>query len=135
MQWVLSYYPGIIGYARVHVGTKASTTFPFVAYPMQTSYLLNSASSDQYQGLAILNPNTSSATVTVQALDGTGAVLATATVSMKAGELSLKLLTERFGTAIPEHSLLRISSSVPIVAISLAGTTNLSSLRAIPALW
>jgi hypothetical protein len=135
MQWVLSYYPGIIGYARVHVGTKASTTFPFVAYPMQTLYLPNSAASDQYQGVAILNPNTSSATVTVQALDTTGAVLATATASMKTGELSLKLLTERFSTAIPEHSILRISSSIPVVAVSLAGTTSLSSLRAIPALW
>jgi hypothetical protein len=135
MQWVLSYYPGIVGYARVHVGTKASTAFPFVAYPMQTLYLLNSASSDQYQGLAIMNPNNSAATVTVQVLDTTGSVLATSTASMKAGELSSKLLTERFGTAIPEHSIIRISSSVPVVAVSLAGSTNLSSLRAIPALW
>jgi hypothetical protein len=135
MQWVLSYYPGLIGYARVHVGSIASTTFPLTAYAVSTSYELNTAGSGQYQGLAVLNPNGSVATVTVQAIDSNGTALATATVSLKPGQFSTKLLSELFGAAVPEHSILRVSSSEPVVSISLSGSNSLSSLRAIPVLW
>jgi hypothetical protein len=40
-----------------------------------------------------------------------------------------------FGSSVPEHSTVRVSGSVPVVSISLSGSTNLSSLRAIPVLW
>ncbi len=128
-------YPAITGYERLRSGQAASTVIPFAIYPMTDSAVLNSGTSTgMYQGVALLNPSSATATVTLQALSNTGSLLGTATVNLAAGQISSKQISEYFSVSIPEGSVIRVSSSVPIVTTSITGSMSGDTLRSTPGL-
>jgi hypothetical protein len=128
-------YPAISGFVRIRSGQTAATPIPFAVYPMTDSSVLNSGtSSATYQGIALLNPGSSGATVALTALNNAGMVLGTATVNLAAGQISSKQISEYFMVAIPEGSVIRVSSSTPIVTTSITGSISGDTLRSTPGL-
>ena len=130
-----TYYPAISGHARIRSSQSGSTVLPLSAYPQTESSILNSGSlPSQYQGIAIVNPTTAQATVTLQAIGSTGTLLATATVNLGPGQISSRLISEYFTITIPESSVIRVSSTAPIVTTSITGSLNGDTLRSTPGL-
>lgn len=130
-----TFYPAISGHARIRGGQSASTVIPLSGYPQSDSSILESGvSSGFFQGIALVNPNNGTVAVTLQALSSTGAVLLTATVNLAAGQISSRLVTEYFSAAIPEHSVIRVTSALPIVVTSVTGSSSGNLLRAAPGL-
>jgi hypothetical protein len=128
------FYPDITGYARIQSGQGGSTIVAISNYPLQDAFLLNSGSpAGKFQGIAIVNPNNSAVNVTLQALSSNGTVVSTATLSLRASEISSKLLNEYFTANIPEGSIVRVTGSLPVIATSITGTTSGETLRSIPA--
>jgi hypothetical protein len=127
------YYPPITGHARIRSGQSSSTVLALSAYPQTESSILNAGTAGaQYEGIALVNTSTSAATVTLQALNASGSLLGTATVNIGAGQTSAKLLSEYFSVSIPEGSVIRVTSTAPIMTTSVTGTTSGDVLRSSP---
>jgi hypothetical protein len=130
-----TFYPAVSGYARIRAGQASSTIIPISGYPHTESAILASGvAAGQFQGIALVNPNSSAVTVTMQALADTGGLLNTVTIDLAAGQISSRLIGEYFSAAIPEGSVIRISSTAPIVATSITGSLNGDMLRSSPGL-
>lgn len=126
--WTFS--PAIGGHARIR-SQSGSTGVPISVYPQTDASILESGvSSNQFQGIAIVNPNSTAVTIMLQALNSAGAVLGTTTVNLDAGQISSKLVSEYFPVAIPEHSVIRVTSSAPVVTTSVTGSLSGDVLRA-----
>jgi hypothetical protein len=130
-----TFHPAISGHARIRLGQSSSTVLPISGYPHSDSSILASGvAAGQFQGIALVNPTSDAVTVTMHALTTTGVSLGTATVSLAGGQISSKLIGEYFSVAIPERSVIRITSTAPIIATSITGSLNGDMLRATPAL-
>jgi hypothetical protein len=129
------FYPDITGHARIRTAQGGSTVVAISNYALQDAFLLNSGNSaGKFQGIAIVNPNSTAVNITLQALSANGTVANTATFSLRAGEISSKLLSEHFTGNVAEGSVVRVTGSAPIIATSVTGSIGGESLRAIPAL-
>lgn len=130
-----TFYPGITGHARIRSAQGGSTTIPVSTDSLAGSSILTAGTTaGQFQGIALVNPGTSNATVTLEALNPSGTVVSIATVSLASGQITSKQVTEYFSVSIPARSVIRVSSSAPIVATSITGSLSGDVLRAVPAL-
>lgn len=129
-----TYYPAITGHVRIRTGQAGSTVIPISGYPLQDSYLLGGgAPTGQFQGIALVNPNASAVTVTLQVLSSAGVVQQSATVNLAPGQIVSKLISETLSTTVPERSVIRATATAPIVATSITGTVAGDALRSVPA--
>ena len=133
MKGFFAYYPSISGHSRIRSAQGGSTVIPLSAYPLQDSFVLGAGSgSNEFQGVALVNPNASAVNVTLQVLNSTGVVQSTATLSLNPGQVVSQLTTELFSGGVPAQSVVRVSASAPIVAAVITATNTLDSLRALP---
>jgi hypothetical protein len=126
------FFPTITGHARIRVGQSASTVIPLARHPLQDSFILSSGTGEgQFQGIALVNPTNSTVSVELQALRADGSAIASTTISLAGGQISSRLLTEYFATTVPESSLIRVTASAPIIAVSITGTFTGDLLRSL----
>jgi hypothetical protein len=128
-------YPAITGYVRIRSGQTASTVLPFAVYPQTDTAVLNSGTAaGSYEGIAVLNPGPAATVVTLQALSATGAVLGSVDVSLPAGKITSRQISEYFDVSIPEGSVIRVSCATPVVTTAITGSMNGDTLRSSPGL-
>jgi hypothetical protein len=104
---------------------------------LQTSMLFSHiASNDLYfTGLAILNPNLTEATVTIQAFSADGVLLGIKNELIGPQKRKAALLTQYFPSLMGKDQTsgyIRLSSDLPIASYAAFGTCTLSALSAIP---
>jgi hypothetical protein len=99
-----------------------------------TLFLDSGSAAANFQGIALVNPSTNQVTATLRATDAAGSVVATTTVTLAPGQLYSKLLSEYFTASLPRGSVIRITSTEPIIATSITGSLTGETLRSIPAL-
>ena len=125
-----TYYPAVTAHARIRFSDKASTVLAVSTYPQSDAFILDSGTaSSEFQGIALINPTETTATVTLQAIGSNGTVLRTATLTLEPGRAISRLTTELFSTSIPEGSVIRVQSGVGIVTTSITGTLNGDAMR------
>ena len=130
-----SYYPAIVGLARVRSAQGGSTVIPLSAYPLADAFVLGDGTAGAgFEGIALVNPTASNVTVTLQALNSDGSVAATANATLSAGQVVAQLTSQFFNTALPAQPVIRVTSSAPIAVTAITGTTNLDQFRALPVL-
>jgi hypothetical protein len=117
-------------------GQSFSSALPLV-YSLRRSMLFSHvASNDQYfTGIAILNPTTSDAEVTVELHGSDGSLIDVKKELIPARQKKARILTEFFPSLVGKDQAsgyIRLASDQPIVSFSLFGTNNLSVLSAIP---
>jgi hypothetical protein len=115
---------------------KFSTALPLVTQ-LETSVIFGQlASNSQYfTGAAILNPNTSSVSATVEALDEKGVRIASRTDTIAAGARRSQLLTQFFPALASQSrssGYLRVTTDRPVASFALFGTNDFSVLAAVP---
>ncbi len=129
-----TYYPQITGYARIRSTQGDSTLLPLAAYTQQEVFLLDSGgAAGGFQGIALVNSGSTAVNVTLQAMSSTGSIIASAVVPVPPRQLSAKLTSEYFSSGLPPLSVIRVTSSAPIIVTSISGNTD-GSLRSIPPL-
>ncbi len=127
--------PNIYGSIRfASADGYASAALPVFMPPVSDFVYSHIAQSQGwYTGVAFLNANTSSATVTLTAYEADGTVVGTSTTTLAAGQRISKLLRELIpATAGQVGGWVKVHSSKPIVSFALFGTDNGQSLSAIP---
>ena len=133
MKAFFAYYPGINGHVRVRSAQGGSTVIPLSQYPLQDSFVLGAGTtSNEFQGIALVNPNGSTVNVNLQVLNPAGVVQSTASVTLSPGQILSRLTTEFFSGGVPSQSVVRVTASSPIVASVITGSTALDSLRSLP---
>jgi hypothetical protein len=133
MSGFFPYYPIISGHAQIRSAQGGSTVIPITAFPLQDQYILAAgASSNEFQGVTLINPTASAVTVTLQGMSGSGTVLGSATINLNAGQVVSRLISEFLPGGLPPNSVIRITASAPIVASAVTGSNSLDFLRAVP---
>lgn len=104
---------------------------------LQTSMLFSHVASNDlfFTGIAILNPNSSAAKVTLELLDADGKMVEETLRYIPAGNKRARLLPQYFGSLNwkdQTSGYVRLKSDLPVASFSLFGTHNLSVLSAIP---
>jgi hypothetical protein len=128
-------YPSIAGSLRFSIANGSSSS----ALPLNSSsasdfvYSHVAEAAGFWTGIAILNTNSTAASVTVQVLTASGASLGTKTLTLQPGQKTSQLLDQLVPAAAGQSSgYIHITSSLPVVSFSLFGTNNGLSLSAIP---
>jgi hypothetical protein len=128
-------YPEISGHVRVRSAQGGSTIVPMTAFPLQDAFVLGAATAPgEFQGISLVNTGSSAATVSLQAINSSGTVAGTATVTLNPGQNVSKLATELFGTGFSGQSVIHISAPAPIAAAAITGSGGLDTLRSLPVL-
>ncbi len=113
------------------------TSLPLISSLQQMEILSDLASDTSYfTGLAILNPNTVDATVTIQVYTATSQLDQSLTLTVPAGNRISRLLTEYFPQLNGQSRLsgyIKITADQGIACFGVFGTNSLSVLSAIPA--
>ncbi len=104
---------------------------------LKTSVLFSHVASNDlfFTGIAILNPNSSVARVTLELLDASGKAVDETVLLIPAGNKRARLLPQYFGSLKGKDQTsgyVRLTSDLPVASFSLFGTHNLSVLSAIP---
>ena len=87
-----------------------------------------------YTGIALLNPNSSSSNVAIEAFNLQGQSVGRTVVTLLAGERRSRLLTELFqGYTGQFGGYIRVSATRPIYAVQLFGSQSLTFLANVPA--
>ncbi|MBN2317858.1 MAG: fibronectin type III domain-containing protein [Acidobacteria bacterium] len=112
------------------------STLPLISELQQSLVFSHVASDDQYfTGIALVNPGSSTATVTLNLYTVEGNPVTGTTLSIPARQRECRPLTEIFpslqGVDLT-NGYIRLSSDVPVAAYSMFGTHDLSMLSAIP---
>jgi uncharacterized protein DUF5719 len=129
------YYPLVIGQAQIRSAQGGSTVIPFSEYPLSDQYILGSGTgANEFEGLTLINPGTVAAAVSLQALNGSGAVVGSASVTLNPGQVVSQLVTEFFTGGLAPQSVIRVTSSSPLFVSAVTGSTSLDTLRSLPAL-
>ncbi len=117
---------GLKGYTKFYDGqTRAS----IVASSPQTSGIFSKIEKNGWTGIAFVNTSDEDATVTLTAYNDAGTAVATAPMTVKAGEKKVKTATEFFAPQpITAATYIRFSSDQGIVGFFLNGTNNLTKL-------
>ena len=113
-----------------------STALPLSGTVDQSVVYGHVASDDMYYtGLALVNPSTQDAQVTVELHDADGTLAHTAALTISAGCRISRLLTEIFPEIAGQQRLsgyFKVNSDIGIASFAVFGTHNLSLLSAIP---
>ena len=126
------YYPLIKGHARIRSEEGGSTVIALATNPFQDAFIPGATSgAGEFLGLALANPTESETTVTLLSMDASGTVLSSSMVTLAPGQLISRLATEFFNAALTDQSVIRVSSTVPIVAESIIGSNDLETLRSL----
>lgn len=104
---------------------------------LQKSVIFSHVASDDlyFTGIAILNPNTSQATATLELYAADGTLIETVSEFIPAGQRKARLLFQYFSHLARNDQIsgyVRLISDKPVASFSLFGTHNLSILSAIP---
>jgi hypothetical protein len=130
-----SFYPVITGHARIRSSQGGSTVVPLSAYALRDSLILESGTAaGEFEGVALVNPNSVPVIVTLQAVNSSGTVLSTVALTLNPGQLISQLTTQLFSGEIPVQSVIRVTSTAPIVATAITGSNGLDVLRSLPVL-
>ncbi|HEY3132394.1 MAG TPA: SBBP repeat-containing protein [Acidobacteriota bacterium] len=117
-------------------GTRFSSALPLVSTLLRFFVFSQVASNQTYfTGLAILNPGSATAAVTIEVYDTDGALVATKSESIAAGQRKSRLLTEYFPALAGQNrssGYIKVSSDNPLAAFALFGANDLSVLSAVP---
>jgi hypothetical protein len=113
-----------------------SSALPLVS-TFLNRFVFSQLASDEtwYTGIAILNPDDSAATVTLDVLDENGTVIGSTVLSIPPGQRTSRLLTEYFPALAAQHrtkGYIRISSDKGLASFALFGTNSFSVLSAVP---
>jgi len=128
-----SFYPVFTGHARIRSSQGGSTVVPLSAYPLADSFILESGpGAGEFEGIALANSATVPVSVTLQAMNSFGAAVSSATVTLNPGQVVSRLTSELFAAVLPSQSVIRVTSSAPIVATAVVGSTGLDTLRSLP---
>ncbi len=113
------------------------TSLPLVSTLQQSLVLSQVASNGTFfTGLAILNPNSTDATVTIDVYTSTGQLDQSLTRTLPAGNRVSRLLTDYFPALVGQNrssGYIKVTSSQGVACIGVFGTNTLSVLSAIPA--
>jgi hypothetical protein len=94
------------------------------------------ASDDVYfTGIAVLNPNSASATVKLEVYAADGSLVDSASETIPAGRRQGRLLTEFIASMAGKSQsggYIQLTADIPVAAFCLFGTHSLSVLSAIP---
>jgi hypothetical protein len=135
MSGFFPYYPLITGHAQIRSAQGGSTVIPLSAFPLSDQYILGSGTgASEFQGVTLINPDATTASVSLQAMNATGTVTASTTVSLSGGQVISRLITEFFTGGLPPQSVIRITSPTPLVVTSVTGSNTLDMLRSLPVL-
>jgi hypothetical protein len=135
MSGFFPYFPLISGHAQIRSVQGGSTVIPLSAFPLSDQYILGSGTAaSEFQGLTLINPSATAASVTLQAMNGGGTVTASTAVTLNGGQVISRLVTEFFTGGLPPQSVIRITSSSPLVVTAVTGSTTLDILRSLPVL-
>src|SRR5215813_196001 len=118
-----------IFFAYLHTQPVGQSTHPLLAktYPLFARQTYSSATlhwlraGSQFTGLALQNPGATSATITLQTLSATGAVLGSTTISLSPGTKITRDLLEFFAGASAEAVSVTIQSTAPVQMLGLLG--------------
>jgi hypothetical protein len=126
-------YPLISGQAQIETLQGGSAVIPFAANPSSNAFILGQAISPAaFEGIAFLNPTATNVTVSIQALKLDGSVAATATLTLGSRQLTAELTNQLFSVALPAQTIIHITSSAPILATAMTGSTALDQIFALP---
>jgi hypothetical protein len=75
--------------------------------------------SDYWTALALQNPASTAATLTLQLRDGSGAAIASTTLALPPANRISREISELFGVALPVGGTVRILSDLPVQAVGL----------------
>jgi hypothetical protein len=129
-------YPLIDGQGQIESLKGGSTVILMSANQSADALILGEAiSSAGFEGIAFLNPTTSSVLVTVRALKFDGSVAATATLTLGARQLAAQLTDQLFNGVLPSQTVIRITSSAPIAVTAITGSSALDQILALPVTW
>src|SRR6266850_2568392 len=128
-----SFYPVVTGHARIRSSQGGSTVLQLSAYPLQDSFILESGpGAGEFQGIAVVNPNSVPVVVTLQAMNSFGAVISNASLTLNPGQVTSRLTSQLFAAELAPQSVIRVTSSAPIVATAIIGSNGLDVLRSLP---
>jgi len=128
-------YPQITGHVRVRSSAGGSTIVPLSGFPLQDSFILGAGTaSGEFQGITLVNPASSTVGLSLQAIGSSGAVLSSTTVTLSPGQAVSRLANEFFSGSVPGQAVIRVTSSAPIVATAITGSSSLDTLRSLPVL-
>ena len=135
MSGFFPYYPLITGHAQIRSAQGGSTVIPLSAFPLSDQYIQGSGTgTGEFQGVTLINPGATAASVTLQAMNAGGTVIATSAVTLNGGQVISRLVTEFFTGGLPPQSVIRVTSSSPLVVTAVTGSTTLDTLRSLPVL-
>jgi hypothetical protein len=105
---------------------------------LEDSAVFGQVASDQtyFTGIAVLNPGTIDATVTLDVYRADGTLEATGSLQIPARQRVSRLLPQVVPGLVGQNrssGYIRMTSNVPVSAFALFGTSNLSVLSAVPA--
>jgi len=116
---------------------RFASTLPLVGELNRNVIFSHAASNTTYfTGVALVNPGSTSAQVTIDLYGADGMLEATVTTNVPSKGRSSRLLTELFPALVGEDrtsGYIRVTSDWPLASFALFGTNSLSVLSAIPA--
>ncbi len=124
----------ISGSVRFTSGGSGSTALPLFL-PGSSDFIYSHVAQDSgyFTGIAILNPNAASATVTLEAFTKDGASVGSLSTLLLPGQKLAKLLYELIPLSDGQTGgYVHIQSTLPVVSFSLFGTSDGKVLSAIP---
>jgi hypothetical protein len=116
--------------------SRFSSALPLVSSLLNSAVYAHVASNQVFfTGIAIVNPNASSADVTIEVYDADGLLLVRRVETIPAGQRRSRLLTEYFPSLLGQNrgsGYIKLSADRGIATFALFGAKDLSSLSAIP---
>ncbi len=113
------------------------TSLPLVSTLQQSQVLSQVASNGTFfTGVAIMNPNTTDATVRIDVYTSTGQLDQSVVLILPAGRRMSRLLTDYFPALVGQNrssGYIKVTSNQGVACFGVFGTTTLSVLSAIPA--
>src|SRR5262249_23226916 len=97
MSGFFPYYPLISGHAQIRSAQGGSTVIPLSAFPLSDQYILGSGTgAGEFQGITLINPDATTASVTLQAMNAAGTVTSSTALTLNAGQVVSRLISEFF---------------------------------------
>ncbi len=127
--------PIILGFVRFSAaGGYASASLPLFLPPSADFIYSHIAQNlGYYTGVALLNTNTTAATVAVEVRDKGGSLVGTYTTTLQPGQKIAKLVYEMVPASLGQiGGDVHVRSSLPLTSFALFGTNDGKSLAAIP---
>ena len=132
---IFSNYPPISGHVQIRSAQGGSTVVPLSTFPLQDVYILGSGTAaSEFEGITLINPSATAVTVSLQGLNSSGTTAGAFSLTLNPGQVVSRLITEFFSGGLPAQSVIRITSSAPIVTSAITGSNSLDTLRSLPVL-